>query len=407
MNIIESARTAFSSVVAHKMRSLLTMLGIIIGISSVILVTALGNGVRDSAFDELSSIDTSLIELSPMKIDGMGDMLDRDDLEAVKKVDNIKTALPLAQWYGVSIELRNPNEEKDGVIFGTDQQYREIEKVHISYGRFLTDSDAESAAAVAIISETTALSVFARRDAVGEKLRLKTWNGLEELTVVGVYKLPEGSMGMVGSPLNMALCIVPYTAFEFLFGQGYIDSIYVTLEDTAKTDITSSRLTSLLHLRHGNEDTYRARSLSANIEEVDQMLTMVTLFVAFVAGISLVVGGVGVMNIMIVSVTERTREIGVRKSLGATNGNIQLQFLAEAVILTFIGGIAGMLSGAGASKLAGYLVVRFTGINYSQSVSPEVIMISLAISCAIGIIFGVYPAAKAARLDPVEALRYE
>jgi len=385
------------------------MLGIIIGIGSVIMIVAVGTGVKNSVFNVVSGINQYFIEVYPNTYT-WDDLMTLDDAEAIGKIPNVSMVTMLSEWWGLELELRIPGEYEEGSLAGTDNNYMVLEDVNISKGRFISKNDVDNKSRVAVIRPEIALKVFGRVDCLGEKLEINAWGVTEQFTVIGILKGTDENVvsSMLNTPLSRSLAVIPITTIIEMFGyEDKIDYFGVGIRDVSKTTETSAEITNLLHLRHNNKDVYYTQSMSNQFDMIDGMLNAVTGFVSFVAGISLFVGGVGVMNIMLVSVKERTREIGIRKSLGATNGNIKFQFLLESIMLTLIGGIIGVVLGGLLAILACSVISGLMLTEVIPVVSLPVIAIAFGVSSAVGLISGVYPSAKAARLDPIEALRYE
>jgi len=385
------------------------MLGIIIGIGSVIMIVAVGTGVKNSVFNVVSGINQYFIEVYPNTYT-WDDLMTLDDAEAIGKISNVSMVTMLSEWWGLELELRIPGEYEEGSLAGTDNNYMVLEDVNISKGRFISKNDVDNKSRVAVIRPEIALKVFGRVDCLGEKLEINAWGVTEQFTVIGILKGTDENVvsSMLNTPLSRSLAVIPITTIIEMFGyEDKIDYFGVGIRDVSKTTETSAEITNLLHLRHNNKDVYYTQSMSNQFDMIDGMLNAVTGFVSFVAGISLFVGGVGVMNIMLVSVKERTREIGIRKSLGATNGNIKFQFLLESIMLTLIGGIIGVVLGGLLAILACSVISGLMLTEVIPVVSLPVIAIAFGVSSAVGLISGVYPSAKAARLDPIEALRYE
>lgn len=409
MKITECISSAFSGVYSHKMRSVLTMLGIIIGISSVIMITGLGGGVKNAVFGLIESMNTQVIQVYC----GYGtwdNMLTFDDGEALEEISNIESLSYMSSWWGMTLKLRQEGQTSTGSLIGTDQNMGIIEKYDIGYGRFISKNDVESRSRVAVIKAKDAFDIFGRIDCVGEKVAVETYYGTEEFTVIGVLKPEEedGLSQMINTTLSSAIAIIPITTLNDVFYyEDKVDFFGVTLKDYSKASDTSGAITNLLEVRHGTSDIYYAESIENELKEIDMVLSGITAFVALVAGISLFVGGVGVMNIMLVTVKERTREIGIRKSLGATRSVIKFQFMLEAVILTLVGGIIGLILGILGARGLADLISSSLNTSVGAVISINIIGMAVGISCLVGVIFGVYPAGKAAKLDPVDALRYE
>ena len=401
MNFFESLGSAAHSVLSNRMRSILTMLGIIIGISAVIMITSIGQGFQDEVNNMFAGFGAGAMQVSvrwntPDPV-VQSDLLTLDSAEFLTTHPDIVSVTPMNS-VNSRVQLRNPAETSQVQMIGTSETFRDVQDVDVRFGRFLAEIDVDRAAPVVVIDSNLAREVFGRTDVVGETIRASMWFGAIDLTVVGVYRDADVMAGMFGMP---STAYIPITLLNRLTNNDTVGTILLNTNELERIDQIAAEIARLLSLKHGNEDRYSVQTLMGQLDMINDILGTITAFVALVAFISLLVGGIGVMNIMLVTVTERTREIGIRKSLGATDGNIQFQFLVEAMILTGAGGAVGIILG----YYGGFVLGGFIDLTPAVNI-PTVIGTVLA-SSLIGIVFGVYPARKAAKLDPIEALRYE
>ena len=400
----ESFLMAWASLIANKMRSILTMLGIIIGVAAVIALVSIGNGVKQDIQNSISSLGSNLLMVMPgaPRTPGVrpsaGSMksLKVSDYEAISKLDGVKAASPMTNGsYVVIYQNKNWTTSVSGVSYN----YLDVNNWSMKSGRFLSEKNVQNRERVAVVGKTVVKNLFGDEDPVGAEIRVKNI----PFRIIGVLN-SKGSGAMVNDQDDMV--IIPYTtAMERVEGVDYLRMIYVVGKDENGIDRLQSDIENLLRVRHGIKDTnlddFNIQNMNSIMETMEETTGTLTLFLGAVAAISLVVGGIGIMNIMLVSVTERTREIGVRKALGATYSVIVTQFLIEAVVISLMGGIIGIILGIGSSKLIGL------ASGMSTVISLPTIVMSFAFSMAIGLIFGIYPARKAAKLNPIDALHYE
>ena len=400
----ESFLMAWASLIANKMRSILTMLGIIIGVAAVIALVSIGNGVKQDIQNSISSLGSNLLMVMPgaPRTPGVrpsaGSMksLKVSDYEAISKLDGVKAASPMTNGsYVVIYQNKNWTTSVSGVSYN----YLDVNNWSMKSGRFLSEKNVQNRERVAVVGKTVVKNLFGDEDPVGAEIRVKNI----PFRIIGVLN-SKGS-GVMGNDQD-DMVIIPYTtAMERVEGVDYLRMIYVVGKDENGIDRLQSDIENLLRVRHGIKDTnlddFNIQNMNSIMETMEETTGTLTLFLGAVAAISLVVGGIGIMNIMLVSVTERTREIGVRKALGATYSVIVTQFLIEAVVISLMGGIIGIILGIGSSKLIGM------ASGMSTVISVPTIVMSFAFSMAIGLIFGIYPARKAAKLNPIDALHYE
>lgn len=400
----ESFLMAWASLIANKMRSILTMLGIIIGVAAVIALVSIGNGVKQDIQNSISSLGSNLLMVMPgaprtpgvRPSSGSMKSLKVSDYEAISKLDGVKAASPMTNGsYVVIYQNKNWTTSVSGVSYN----YLDVNNWSMKSGRFLSEKNVQNRERVAVVGKTVVKNLFGDEDPVGAEIRVKNI----PFRIIGVLN-SKGSGAMGNDQDDMV--IIPYTtAMERVEGVDYLRMIYVVGKDENGIDRLQSDIENLLRVRHGIKDTnlddFNIQNMNSIMETMEETTGTLTLFLGAVAAISLVVGGIGIMNIMLVSVTERTREIGVRKALGATYNVIVTQFLIEAVVISLMGGIIGIALGIGASKLIGL------ASGMSTVISIPTIVMSFAFSMAIGLIFGIYPARKAAKLNPIDALHYE
>ncbi|GAB2535451.1 ABC transporter permease [Gracilibacillus alcaliphilus] len=404
MNIVESFKIAFSSIWNHKIRSILTMLGIIIGVAAVIIIVAIGQGAQSMMTDELFAVDKNVIELYYEQDfsdeEGMmGDFyyeepeITQEDIQILQALPDIRSVIATNSAWG-SVTYNDKNAEPE--ITGVSSEYFSAQSIEVLEGRPINNRDNNGMNRVAMIDTVAREKLFKENeDPLGAIISLDD----NPYKVVGVYNspIPEQFRWSEGGEMLM-----PRSVIALMYGSREVDRLAVIANDSERIAETgwlaADTLTEHKQLENGSYTTY---DLSEIENEINQMVLIMTLFIGSIAGISLLVGGIGVMNIMLVSVSERTREIGLRKALGATRGKILFQFLIESITLTSLGGLIGI---GFASATAG-LITLLSPID--AMVSPIVILIGVGFSAFIGIIFGILPANKASKLSPIDALRYE
>ena len=396
---------AIDNIRANKGRSFLTMLGIIIGISSVIMIMSVGGGAKTEMSDALNAIAGGQIYIYSNSDGGSGDYITPEDMEAIKeKVPHVKGVTPSDSLVGT---LLAPKGNFDVIASSGTADLEYTHNPEMKYGRYFTDSDVEAMNLVAVIGQSDAVKMFGTDDVVGMTVEATIYNITHEITICGVINEEQTDGGLVDSMMYSSSYITMYVPYTMNYAFGYeLDefySIYVISEGSEYSQTVGSEVMQLLESRHHTqgEDAFLLQDADSQIAQITSVLDMITAFIALVAAIALLVGGIGVMNIMLVSVTERTREIGIRKALGARTGSIMMQFLAESAIITCIGGVIGIILGL----LGAYGICSLPMLGITPDLSVGTIILATLFSSGVGIFFGIYPAKKAAKLSPIEALR--
>lgn len=384
---------AFKAILSNKMRSFLTMLGIVIGVVSIVVLTAIGQGTNAAVISNIEGMGTNLLSVNvnarrnnPVTLKGLRQMtIGSESIAHVAPVLNASGTVKagLTQY-------------EDGSLIATTPDYEKIRGWSLRYGRFLTEPDNDNRSFVAVLGQEAAVELFGSVNAVGCTF---TYQGYT-FTVVGV--LSEIGNSIAGSGDN--LIVIPFSLGERLFRSKGISSFYVSAVGSDTIDLAQTEVEAYMEKLMSQSTTggsYRINNQSAMLEALNESTSQLTLMLAGIAAISLLVGGIGIMNIMLVSVSERTREIGIRKAIGATRGNILSQFLIEALTVSLIGGLIGLLlSWAACQFLA-------PALGMTMVFSPSIALLAIGFSVMIGVVFGLYPAAKASGLKPIDALRHE
>ena len=405
MNFANLLKIALKALNNNKLRCFLTMLGIIIGVASVITMLAIGQGSKNSIKEQISEMGSNMIMIHPGNMQRGGVRQSADDMQTLEVADyEALQSLPGIAAISPSVnsggQLVNGNNNYPSTIYGITPDYLDIRKLKVKDGSMFTEHDINTAAKVCVLGKTVVDNLFPNgEDPVGKVIRF----GKIPMTVIGVLESKgTNSMGMDQDDVVLA----PYTTvMKRILAIDYIQGLFASATDEDKTDETIDAITEVLRARHklqdGQEDDFEIRSQQELSEMMNSTSDMMTVLLACIAGISLLVGGIGIMNIMFVSVTERTREIGLRMSIGARGIDILAQFLIEAVIISVTGGIIGIILGF----LASWLVTVIA--HWPVYIQMYSVVLSFAVCTITGVFFGWYPAKKAAGLDPIEAIRYE
>jgi putative ABC transport system permease protein len=410
MILKHSIKTAISGLRTHKSRSVLTILGIVIGITSIILVMSLGQGAQNLILSQVKGLGATTVIVLPGKISfgpstaaqTMNDSLKEKDLNLIKSkanVPNAKYIMPMVVGAGQAVYGSNVYQV---AVFGSGELVPEIFSISPDKGYFFSADDVSSRSAVVVIGYKVKQRLFLQDEAVGQKIRIKNTT----FKVIGV--LPEkGSSSSFDDAVFM-----PYTTTQqYITGTKYYSRIVVEADLEANILSTVRDITNTIRNSHNitdpTKDDFSVTTAADIAKTLGTVTSALTAFLAAVAAISLIVGGIGIMNIMLVSVTERTKEIGLRKALGATDRDILTQFLLEAVILTATGGIIGIILGSGLAFIISALISRFAGLDWQFTFPLNAAILGLVVSSLVGLVFGIYPARQAAKKSPMEALRYE
>ena len=404
MLIWESITIALHELFANKLRSILTMLGIIIGVAAVIAMVSIGMGVKSNVEDSMASLGSNMLIVTPGAANSGGirgaagsrESLKYDDAVAIKKkIKNIDHVSPIVQR---SYQIVYGNQNWNTVVMGVTPEYMSIRSLTLTVGTFISQTDNDKRQRVAVIGPTVAANLFGSENPIGKNIRIHN----QPFKVIGLTAEKGQS---IGQDQDDVIYIPITTAQERMLAITYVQAINIQVSSPERMNQVQADVENLLrqrhHIRHGAEDDFTVRNMTSLMESFTENTNMITLLLGSIAGISLLVGGIGIMNIMMVSVTERTREIGIRKALGATSSNVLMQFMIESMVIGIVGGVIGITLGVSLSKAIG----GFGGLTTTIEILP--ILVSFSFAVGIGLFFGIYPARKAARLDPIDALRYE
>ena len=401
--------TVWLGLSTHKLRSSLTILGVVIGVAAVISLMSIGKGVTASVLENIQSMGSDLVTIRPGAFTfggvrgGSSQTLTMEDAEAIAEQVNYISAV--APSYSSNLQLVVGSENMNSSVTGVTPEYWEVQNLELASGAFFSEYEYQRGTKIAVIGSNVKETLFGDAYPIGQQMRM----GSIIVRVVGV--LEESSGGMMMGTSDDAI-LIPLSALQQTVaqqrtaqGERIVSSIMLTVSDEEQADYVVEEITSLLRTRHrlgtGVDDDFNIMSVQEIAETISETTAMLTLLLGAIAAISLLVGGIGVMNIMLVSVLERTREIGIRKALGARERDIWLQFLVEAALLTFAGGIIGVVVGWAVSYM-----VSATGF-MTTLVTADIVILAVSVSIAIGLFFGFYPAWNASRLNPIEALRSE
>jgi putative ABC transport system permease protein len=403
MLLIENIKLAITAIRSNKMRSCLTMLGIIIGISSVIAITSIGASAKAAVGKEFEAVGMNYMYIYPnwaMAEDGVeySDLFMPDDIEALHNrfPEDILYSAP---YVTASSDTKVGRQTGKLNLYGVNAGYHNFTNMNIIHGRMINKSDVDGGRDRIVIDKKAALHFFNREDPVGETIGVIINNEMKDLTIVGVYEVPPSLFGGMGMS-DSFMTYVPYSILQTGDPASYYIELYVS-EEKDLSSLAMEMIRYIARIKDKDPEFYTYESAKSQLTQVNSVLGTLSVAIGAIAAISLVVGGIGIMNIMLVSVTERTREIGIRKSLGARTRDILMQFLIEAMIISAIGGIIGTAFGIAIAGVG----MRFA--NIAVVIDPAVILLAVTFSAMVGMFFGLYPARKAARLDPIEALRYE
>lgn len=413
MSLIYIFKSAVIGLKTHKSRSILTILGIVIGITAIILVMSLGEGMQNLILGQIQGqVGSKVIEIAPGRqpkgptdfLSMFSDSLKQKDLEALSKKNNVPHAEKIMPLVFGSESVVYGSETYQATLYGMTDAATEMYDVNVGEGRFFTEEEVKGYADVVVIGSRVEEELSPNEELIGQKIKIKGKN----FRVIGVLE-KKGQGMLIGFDETI---IVPYTtAQQYILGIKYFNHIIVGTDSEENVDKTVEDIEITMRNSHNitdpEKDDFNVSSQADAMEMVGTITSILTLFLAAVAAISLLVGGVGIMNIMLVSVTERTREIGLRKAVGATEKNILIQFLLESITLTIIGGIIGIILGASFSFITSLILSQVLAVSWAFAFPVQAALLGLGVSALVGLIFGLYPARQASKKSPIEALRYE
>lgn len=392
MKLGQAIKISFKNITMNKLRAILTMLGIIIGVAAVIALTSLGMGASQSVSDEVSSLGSTTVSISLSGNSSDEEVVTYDELMSFEDLSEVEAVSPTVT---TSSTLKNGTTSSEGVtVAGVNTSYENVNDITVRTGRNIMDIDLDNRNKVVVLGSNVATELFGFSNAVDQSIKIDGTT----FKVIGV--LEEQGEELSGSVDDQVL--IPFTTAQRFIGQTYVTSATVKMSSEDAIEIGMAKMEQDLYNQFGGDETsYSVRNQSSVSDALDSVSNTMTLLLAGIASISLIVGGIGIMNIMLVSVTERTREIGIRKAIGAKKKDIMLQFLIEAVVLSAFGGILGALIGLGSAEVLSSM------LDMTMQITWWIVGGSVSFSILIGIIFGIFPANKASNLSPLEALRYQ